>query len=286
MNIIAIIQARMSASRLPSKVLLDIAGRPMLQWVVERTRKARTISQVVVATTTDPSDDTVVDFCRSQNIAYSRGSIHDVLDRYYQAAKEFKADVVVRITADCPFIDPELLDQAVCGLFTSPSEVIDSDHCPLTTVHWDFVTNRLPKPWWRSYPIGLDTEVFTFVALEQAWQQAKELHQREHVTPYFYEGVPVEDLQFSSDKIPLGKSISPLGFKVGLLHHDEELGHHRWTVDTPEDLAFVREVASRLPKDQFAWLDVLALLEREPEIMQINADIQHKTHLDVDDRQR
>ncbi len=286
MKIVAIIQARMSASRLPGKVLLDIAERPMLQWVVERTKRAKTISQVVVATTTNPSDDPVVDFCRSQNFAYSRGSVHDVLDRYYQAAKDHDTDVIVRITADCPLIDPDLVDQTVRTLFINNHEVnspVDNSQLPIAS--FQFVTNRLPKPWWRSYPIGLDTEVFTFTALEQAWEQAKELHQREHVTPYFYEGAPVEDLQFSSDKVPFAESESPNGFKVALLHHHDELGHHRWTVDTPEDLEFVREVASRLPHDQFTWLDVLTLLESEPEIMQINADIQHKTHLDVDNRQ-
>ena len=286
MNIVAIIQARMSACRLPGKVLLDIGGKPMLQMVVERTRHAKTISQVVVATTTDPSDEPVEEFCRAEKIAFTRGSVNDVLDRYYQVAKEFNADIVVRITADCPFIDPELLDKTVGALFISPNEDIKSVHGPLTTAHWDFVANRLPIPWWRSYPIGLDAEVFTFFALEQAWQQAKELHQREHVTPYFYDDVPVEDLKFSADKVPFAKSESPKGFKVGLLHHHEELGHHRWTVDTPEDLALVREIASRLPKDQFTWLDIIDLLEREPELTQINADIQHKTHLDVDNRQR
>lgn len=286
MNIVAIIQARMSASRLPGKVLLDIGGKPMLQWVVERTRQAKTIGQVVVATTTDLSDEPVEGFCRAEGIAFTRGSVNDVLDRYYQAANEYNADVVVRITADCPFIDPGLLDQTVGVLFISPNGNHKSDHNPLTTAYWDFVANRLPKPWWRSYPIGLDAEVFTRSALERAWQQAKELHQREHVTPYFYDDVPFEDLKFSADKVPVAKSESPKGFKVGLLHHHEELGHHRWTVDTPQDLAMVREIASRLPKDQFTWLDIIDLLEREPELTQINAEIQHKTHLDVDDRQR
>ena len=147
MNIVAIIQARMSASRLPGKVLLDIGGKPMLQMVVERTRHAKTISQVVVATTTDPSDEPVEEFCRAEKIAFTRGSVNDVLDRYYQVAKEFNADIVVRITADCPFIDPELLDKTVGALFISPNEDIKSVHGPLTTAHWDFVANRLPIPW-------------------------------------------------------------------------------------------------------------------------------------------
>ncbi len=286
MNIVAIIQARMSSSRLPDKVLLPIEGRPMLQWVVERTRRALTISNVVVATTIDPSDDPVAEICQSQEIAFTRGSVSDVLDRYYQAAKEYRADVIVRITADCPLIDPALIDQAVCAMFTSPNEARDTDQCPLTTAHWDFVANRLPEPWWRTYPIGLDTEVFTFDALEQAWGQAEASHQREHVTPYFYEDIPVEDLHFSTNKIPLAKSISPRGFKIGLLHYHEELGYHRWTVDTPEDLELVRAVAARFPEDDFTWLDVLSLIHEEPDIAHLNAAVQHKTHLDVDERSR
>ncbi|MBM3143731.1 MAG: acylneuraminate cytidylyltransferase [Chloroflexi bacterium] len=285
-HIVAIIQARMSASRLPDKVLLDIGGRPMLQWVVERTCRAKTITHVVVATTTDPSDDPVAEFCQSQNIAFTRGSVHDVLDRYYLAARKFKAGVVVRITADCPLVDPALIDQAVCALFTPPNQALNTDHCLLTTVHWDFIANRLPQPWWRTYPLGLDTEVFTFDALERAWREATELHQREHVTPFFYEGIPVEDFRFSSNKTSFVKSESPRGFKVGLLHHHEELGHHRWTVDTPEDLKLVREIAARFSDDHFTWLDVLALIEREPGLAQINAAVQHKTHLDVDERPR
>lgn len=276
MKVVAIIQARMSASRLPGKVLLDIGGRPMLQWVVERTQRAQSVGQVVVATTVDPSDDAVAEFCKAKGYPLSRGSVQDVLDRYYQAAKSFQADIVVRITADCPLIDPELVYQSVT--------VLIADHRPLTTDRLHFIANRLPQPWWRTYPIGLDTEVFTFTALERAWKEAQETHQREHVTPFFYEDVPAEDLHFSDNPLPLATSQSPRGFNVGLLHHSEELGHHRWTVDTPEDLELVREIIGRLPDDKFSWLDVLAIVERNPDLMRINAQIEHKTHLDVDNR--
>jgi len=286
MNIVAIIQARMSASRLPDKVLLDINGRPMLDWVVERIRRAKLISQVVVATTIDPSDDPVAEFCHTNNIAFSRGSVHDVLDRYYQSAKECSADVVVRITADCPLIDPALIDDAVFSLFRIGDIKFD-DKSPSSNLHspiYDFVANRLPQPWWRTYPIGLDTEVFTFMALKQAWHEANEPHQREHVTPYFYDDVPVNDLHFSTNKSSLATSESPRGYKVCLLHHSEELGHHRWTVDTPEDLKLVREIATRLKDENFTWLDVLSIFEQEPELMHINTLVEHKTHLDVDER--
>lgn len=276
MKTVAIIQARMSASRLPGKVLLDLGGKPMLQWVVERTQRANRVDQVVVATTIDPSDDPVSGFCQARGCAQSRGSVQDVLDRYYQAAKFYQADVIVRITADCPLIDPALVDQAVNTLTASNRQ--------LSTASFHFVTNRLPQPWWRTYPIGLDTEVFTFSALERAWKEAREQHQREHVTPFFYEDVPVEDLHFAQNPVSLAISQSPRGFNVGLLHHSEELGHHRWTVDTPEDLELIREIVDRLPEENFSWPDVLAVVDDQPELMQINAQIVHKSHLDVDDR--
>ena len=285
MKVVAIIQARMSASRLPGKVLIDICGKPMLQWVVERTQRAKWVDQVVVATTTDSRDNPVAEFCQTQGCAISRGSVQDVLDRYYQAAKIHQADVVVRITADCPLIDPDLVDMVVNTLFGQNGERtkgMPNAQYPIPNFH--FVANRLPQPWWRSYPIGLDTEVFTFAALERAWSEAKKPHQREHVTPFFYEDVPADDLHFSSNRVSLATGQSPRGFKVGLLHHNVELGDHRWTVDTPEDLELLRQIVARLPNDVFSWLDILALVESLPELGQINANIPHKTHLDVDDR--
>jgi spore coat polysaccharide biosynthesis protein SpsF len=279
MKVVAIIQARMSASRLPGKVLLDIEAKPMLQWVVERTQRADSIDQVVVATTVEPSDNPVAEFCQSQGYALSRGSVQDVLDRYYQAAKANQAAVVVRITADCPLIDPQLIDQAVNTMLSS-----QTDKRSHSAEHFDFIANRLPQPWWRTYPIGLDTEVFTFAALERAWMEAKESHQREHVTPFFYEDVPADDLKFSTNLVPLAMAQSPRGFVIGLLHYVEELGHQRWTVDTPDDLELIRQIAALLPDDDFTWRDVLELVEKHPELTQINAQIEHKTHLDVDKR--
>jgi spore coat polysaccharide biosynthesis protein SpsF len=279
MKVVAIIQARMSASRLPGKVLLDIQGKPMLQWGVERVQRADSIDQVVVATTDDPSDNPVAEFCQSQGFAISRGSVQDVLDRYYQAAQNVQASVVVRITADCPLIDPQLIDQAVITLTSSLT-----DPGPQTAAPLDFIANRLPRPWWRTYPIGLDTEVFTFAALERAWMEARKPHQREHVTPFFYEDVPAEELHFSANPVSLATAQSPRGFMVALLHHVEELGHQRWTVDTPEDLELIRQIATLLPDDEFTWRDVLELVEKYPELSQINAQIEHKTHLDVDKR--
>jgi spore coat polysaccharide biosynthesis protein SpsF len=273
MNVVAIIQARIASSRLPGKVLAEIDDRPMLTWVVERARRAGQVDSVVVATTTDAGDDPIAEFCVQHGYPHTRGSAYDVLDRYVQTARAHHADVIVRITADCPLLDPALVDDAV-------RQLLGEEQAP----RFDFVANRLPPPWGRTYPIGLDVEVFTMQALERAWHEADEKHQREHVTPYFYEGVPAEALRFDQNQAPIATGTSPRGFRVALLHHPTDRGHHRWTVDTPQDLKLVRAIVSHFPGDAFTWLDVLSLIEQEPSLAQINAQVQHKTHLDVDDR--
>ena len=260
-RVVAIIQARMSSSRLPGKVLLDITGKPMLMRVVTRTSRAKTVDQVLVATTTDASDVPVAACCDSMNVSFTRGSLNDVLDRYYQTASQAKADVVVRITADCPVIDPDLIDDCVNTLLEGP---------------YDFTCNRLPPPFRRTFPIGLDTEVCTFSALKNAWKESNETFHREHVMPYLYEGV---ELKAASDQ--LSEGISPRGYKITQLHHDPDYGQMRWTVDTPEDLEFMRQLYSRFNgRDDFTWKDVLALVQSEPELAAINSAVQHKTLYD------
>ncbi len=246
-KIVAIVQARMGSTRLPGKVLLPIAGKPMLVQVVERTQRAATLSEVVVATTLDPSDDPIADVCRGQGYSLYRGSTADVLDRYYRAAAAAEAGVIVRLTGDCPLHDPGVIDHTV-------SEFLRTGV--------DFAANRLPPPWKRTYPIGLDTEVCSFQALETAWTLADEPHQREHVMPYLYEKA--------------GR------FRTLLVHHDPDFGHLRWTVDTPEDLAAVREIYSRFPgRNDFSWKEVLALYEREPALAEINSGVRHKRHREL-----
>ncbi len=265
---VAIIQARMASSRLPGKVLRDIAGEPMLARVVARTRRARTLDEVVVATTTDASDDPVADFCAGREIPFLRGSPMDVLDRYYQAARQFGAEIVVRITADCPVIDPALVDQVV-EVFLEGG--------------FDFACNRLPPPFTRTYPIGLDTEVCAFAALERAWREADQPFHREHVMPYLYEGVTLRPSTLSTARLATGTS--PRGFRIAQLHHHPDYGHYRWTVDTTEDLEFIRQVYARFGgRDAFSWQDVLALVQREPKLTAINARVPHKTLRDVDER--
>ena len=260
---IAIIQARMASSRLPGKVLLDIAGQPMLTHVVERTRRARTVDQVIVATTTDVVDDPLVEFCSQHKYPYYRGSQYDVLDRYYQAACKFVepvdrvSAVIVRITSDCPVIDPDVIDQTVHAYQEIAGESED-----LPSV---FVANRLPPPWGRTFPIGLDTEVCAFSSLELAWKEARAPHQREHVMPFFYD--------------------QPDRFRIHLVNHSADYGSLRWTVDTPQDLELVRRIFDYFPgRNDFTWLEILALFEHHPELADINRQVTAKDYRLVDQR--
>jgi spore coat polysaccharide biosynthesis protein SpsF len=207
----------------------------------------------------------VAEYCDFSGIPFTRGSLYDVLDRYYQTAKQAKADYVVRVTADCPVIDPVLIDDVVNTLLEG---------------EYDFVCNRLPPPWSRTYPIGLDVEVCSFKILAKAWKEAKEPQHREHAMPYFYEGV-----ELSTINRQLQTGISPLGYNIALLHHTTDFGDYRWTVDTPEDLEFMRQVYSRFDgRDDFSWKEVLDLVQDEPDLMKINADVKHKTLKDIDTR--
>lgn len=264
---VAIVQARTGSVRLPNKVLLDLAGQPVLVRVVERTRRAQLVDEIVVATTLEAADDAIEALCRQQGYPCFRGALHDVLDRYYQAARQFTAEVIVRVTADCPLIDPELIDETVAKFQRRQA---------------DFAANRLPPPWHRTYPIGLDVEVCTFPALERAWREATQPFQREHVMPYLYEGVPETSVLSTKDVLIQ----SPRGFRVLVVHHDPDYGSLRWAVDTPEDLEAMRQVYTYFGgRDDFSWKDVLQLYQQRPDLMQINAGVKHKSLYDVDSRQ-
>jgi spore coat polysaccharide biosynthesis protein SpsF len=242
------VQARMGSRRLPGKVLADILGRPMLERVLTRVRRARLPHQVVVATTTEADDKPIAELCERLSVPCARGSVEDVLDRFHQAALQSRADVIVRITGDCPLIDPGLLDDTIRAFQEAVPPV-------------DFACNRLP--WERTYPIGTDTEVCSRAALEAAWLEAAEPHQREHVMPFLYE---------NQDRFRI----------LHVRSEDPTLGRMRWTVDEAEDLAFVREVYARFAgRDDFSWLEVLDLVRRDPELARINMDVVHKSHRDV-----
>lgn len=249
-NVVAIVQARMASSRLPGKVLRELGGEPMLAWVVERCRRASAVNSVLVATTTEPADDPVAALCVERGWPVFRGSQFDVLDRFYQAARWAKADVVVRVTADCPLIDPQVIDQLV-------REFLERGV--------DFAANRLPPPWKRTFPIGLDTEVCTFMALERAWREATLPYEREHVMPYLYE----EEGRF----------------KVHVVHAGQDYGHLRWTVDTPEDLNAMCALFDLFQNQPpLSWLDVLQLWLQHPEVQSLNAGVQHHRFNEYDER--
>lgn len=250
LKVVCIIQARMGSSRLPGKVLKEICGRPMLDWVVTRASRARLLDKTLVATTVSAADNPLAELCEERGVDCFRGSEFDVLDRYYQAARAAKADIVVRLTADCPLIDAGLIDAVIQALINQEA---------------DFAANRLPPPHHRTYPIGLDVEAARFSALELAWRRADQPYEREHVMPFLYD--PAH------------------GFKVVVMDHEADRGACRWTVDTAEDLRFVRRVVEHFGcRDDFSWLDVLELIGNAPEIASINAGVEHKALKDVDDR--
>jgi spore coat polysaccharide biosynthesis protein SpsF len=237
MKVVAIIQARMRSTRLPGKVMVDLVGQPMLIRVVNRAHRSQMLDEVIVATTVNQADDVIVEACARYGWPCFRGHENDVLDRYYQAAKAYRAEGIVRITSDCPLIEPEVIDRIVHTFL---------DKAP------DYVSNTMT----RTYPRGLDTEVMTLDALARAWLEATEAYQRVHVTPYIYR--------------------NPRLFRLISVTAEMDYSNHRWTVDTPEDLNFVREVYARFDNDAFSWRDVLRILTQEPELMEINRHIRQK----------
>ncbi len=244
-RVVAIIQGRMGATRLPGKVLMDIEGKAMLARVVERVSRARLIDDVVVATTLDSVDDEIALFCVRKGFLHTRGSNEDVLSRYLDSAEEHQADVIVRITADCPLIDPEVIDKTVANFLAHKGDL-------------DFGSNRGKGAINRTYPIGMDVEVFSRAALERAGYEALQDYEREHVTPYLYE--------------------VPGRFRTASIDSGGDYGNIRWTVDTAKDLEFVRQIYRRLKdKPDFGMADVLEVLRKEPELSEINASIRQKT---------
>jgi len=236
-KVVAIVQARMGSTRLPGKVLMDLEGETVLARVLNRLRRASLITDLLVATTDRAEDDAIVKECRSLSVSVSRGDQDDVLDRYFRAAQLAKADVVVRITSDCPLIDPDVTDKTIAAfLETRP----------------DYAANSLVL----TYPRGLDTEVMSFAALGKAWQGARKPYEREHVTPYIYE--------------------HPTDFKLLSVTDDEDHSKQRWTVDTAEDLEFVRAIYARLKSSSFPWREVLDLLDREPALLELNRAVMQK----------
>jgi spore coat polysaccharide biosynthesis protein SpsF len=228
----------MGSTRLPGKVLMDLGGESVLARVVRRLRRADLIDEIVVATTISAADNAIVSECERLSVAVFRGQENDVLDRYYHAAHWMNADAIVRITSDCPLIDPEITDNTIRAFINCKP---------------DYASNALQ----RTYPRGLDTEVISCDALTRAWQEARFFYQRAHVTPYIYE--------------------NPNRFRIVAVRGESDYSDLRWTLDTPEDLAFVRAIYERMDNnDSFSWRDVLALLEREPQLTELNCEVRQK----------
>jgi len=235
---VGIVQARTTSSRLARKVLLDLAGAPLIIRMLERVERARALDAVWVATSTDQTDDELARVVDRRGTSVFRGSLEDVLSRFQAVAERTGADVVVRLTGDCPLHDPDVIDSAV-RLFRDAGGQVD------------YLSNTLEP----TYPDGLDVEVLSRAALERAHREANLPLEREHVTPY---------ISGSSRRAP--------GFRRAQLRAPGDFSQLRWSVDEPQDLEFVRAVfAVLLPENpHFGWLDVVALLTREPELLQLN----------------
>ncbi len=242
MKTVIIVQARLTSTRLPGKVLLPLAGAPMLTRLIERLRRVKLADAIVIATTTNTTDDPIAALCGQLGVPYHRGSEHDVLSRYADAAREHGADVVVRITSDCPLIDPALVDQLI--------STYREGGC-------DYVSNMLPPTW----PYGMAVEVFTAAALHEAHAEATQDSEREHVTPFIY--------------------WHPERYRLRNVESPTDLSVQRWTVDTPEDYELVRRLFERLypVNQQFSLADVQKVMEAHPDWLCINQHIQQKQAL-------
>lgn len=239
MSYTVIIQARMGSSRLPGKVMMELHGKTILEHDIERVSVASRVDDIIIATTVEPADDAIVAEAVRLGVKSFRGSEDDVLSRYYEAAKEHHAQNVIRITSDCPLYDGALLDEMIAAF--------EASEC-------DYLSNCIV----RSYPRGLDTEIFKFSALEKAFEQADEEFQREHVTPCI--------------------NRNPTIFALEDYVAEDDYSHLRWTLDTQEDFDFISAVYDELYSNErlFTTQDVLGLLNARPELVDINAHIEQK----------
>jgi len=239
MTTLIIVQARMTSTRLPGKVLLPLAGEPMLTRLVERLCRVQRADGIVVASTTNVTDDPIAGLCAQLGVSCHRGLEHDVLSRYADAARLHGADTVVRVTSDCPLIDPALIDRVINAY---------EEGCG------DYVSNMLPPTW----PYGMAVEVFSEAVLAQAHEEATQAAEREHVTPFLY---------WRPERYRLCNVASPV-----------DLSQHRWTVDTPEDYALVSRLFDHLmpTKPYFNQADVLTLLDQHPDWIALNQHIMQK----------
>lgn len=241
MQIEIYVQARMRSKRLPGKVLREVLGKPLLDFQIERLRQAKEANEVVILTSTHPADDAIVEFCKQKEVLCYRGPEDDVLARYQQVAIERQPDAIVRITSDCPLIDPEITDM-----------VIKTYRNAYPT--FDYVSNTLK----HTFPRGLDTEIFSLQALDNAFKNGQLSEEREHVTPYLYR--------------------HPELFNLANVASDINLSKYRWTVDTIEDFTLIKLILEHLYPNQpdFRLYDVINLLKQHPDWMSINSQVKQK----------
>ena len=242
MKVVAIIQARMGSTRLPGKIMKKVLGKPLLEYQIERVKRSRLINQIVIATTTKDQEQPIIDLCTRLSVDYYRGSEDDVLSRYFEAANYYKGEVIVRLTSDCPLLDPDTIDKIITKYLENPNR-------------YDYVSNTID----RTYPRGFDVEIFSMEALEQANSEATNAAEREHVTPYIYH--------------------HPNKFKLANVKHRNDLSSFRLTVDTEADLDLITRVITdfyRQKKTQFQLEDIIQLLQENQEWALINAHIEQK----------
>ncbi len=233
-KIIAMIQARVDSTRLNNKIFLQVSGKPMLQYVIEAVEKSSLIDEVIVVTSIEKSNLTILELCARLGIRVYVGSEADVLDRYYQAARLFKPDYVVRVTGDCPLFDGELLDQAILQM------ELDSDYLGMMT---------------ETFADGLDLEIVSFDALKSAWSKANLKSEREHVTQYILHHPELFKLQ---------DFVSPIGY----------FGNNRWTLDEAEDFILIKTILEHFINcniDNYGYKDILEFIKQNPDITKINA---------------
>jgi spore coat polysaccharide biosynthesis protein SpsF len=233
MKTIAIIQARLGSTRLPGKVLRDIGGKTMIERVVERIERCEKIDDIVIATTKELADRPLVEFCQNKRWNVFAGSEHDVLSRYVGAAEAFKADQIVRITSDCPLIEPTIVNKTV--------------HLLSTVMGIDYASNFHPQ---RRFPRGLDCEIITREALGRIDRLAQDPHYREHVTLFAYRNASQ--------------------FTIASVNSENDWSHLRWTVDTSEDLELVDSIYRHFGEQEFNWKDILAAYPTHPRWLTIN----------------
>lgn len=241
MNIVCIIQARVGSTRLPGKVLKKVCEKTILEHDIDRLKRVANINEIVIATTTEEQDIEIVNEAKRLGVSYFMGSESDVLSRYYYAAKEHNADAIVRVTSDCPLLDPEVTEKTIQYYLDNADK-------------YDYVSNTLE----RTFPRGLDTEIFNFATLEQAFNEAYLDRDREHVTAYIYT---------NTDK-----------FNLGCYKSDEDHSEKRWTLDTEEDFMLIKTIYDELYDENklFGMNEILQLLSIKPEISDINKGIEQK----------